>query len=98
MSLKVCFYTAQGISASFLTHPPNYAAALATAGKMVSGIPLPEFNPDKVHLFVAKSSRGRHDSTNYPQRLFFWLLPSIALRLDSSSRNHEWTPDQHRRQ
>jgi len=51
-----------------------YAAALATAGKKNGfGTFHPGFNPEKVSLFLARSScgNGKKDSTNFPQNAFF---------------------------
>jgi hypothetical protein len=41
---------------------------------MVLGALLTEFTTEKVPLFVAKLSRGRHDSTNFAEKV---IVPKI---------------------
>ena len=43
--------------------------------KMVFGTSIPEFNCEKVHLFVAKLSSGRDDSINSDEKeSYLWIL------------------------
>jgi hypothetical protein len=51
-----CSNDATPIDAGHLNH--KYAATLATAVKMVLGIPLPEYKPGKFPFFVTKLSYG----------------------------------------
>lgn len=41
---------------------------------------LPEVNPDKVHLFVARLSCGRHDSTTFIEKAIFHIEKGVNFR------------------
>lgn len=54
--------------------------------KMVWETSLPEFNPEEVHLFVAKLSLGRNNSTNFAERVTvpkIWAYHTLSTQTPS---------------
>jgi hypothetical protein len=65
---------------------------------MVLGTSLHEFNPEKVHLFVANLSYKKHDSINFNEKVIFqknWAYHTPRTKIPNRLGSLR-TPGQHR--